>query len=241
MNPFTGQPVPLYVADYVLMGYGTGAIMAVPAEDERDWAFAEMHGLPIVRTVQPPDDWDSQGGGAYTGEGVKINSGFLDGLDIATAKALATDWLEEQRHRRAQGQLPPARLAGVASALLGLSHTGRLLRAARRGSRTRGPAAHRGARRRRVPPDRSVAARPARGFPSHDVPDRRWPGPARDRHDGHLRRLVVVLPALLRPVEHDQALRSGRRAPLHARRPVHRRDRARHLAPALRRASSPVP
>ena len=60
VNPFTGDPVPLYVADYVLMGYGTGAIMAVPAEDERDWAFAQLHGLPIVRTVQPPDDWDAK-------------------------------------------------------------------------------------------------------------------------------------------------------------------------------------
>ena len=54
LNPFTGGAVPVYVADYVLMGYGTGAIMAVPAEDERDWAFATLHGLPIVRTVQPP-------------------------------------------------------------------------------------------------------------------------------------------------------------------------------------------
>ncbi len=96
MNPFTGNPVPLYVADYVLMGYGTGAIMAVPAEDERDWAFATVHGLPIVRTVQPPDDWEANGGGAYSGDGVKINSGFLDGLSIANAKALAIDWLQEQ-------------------------------------------------------------------------------------------------------------------------------------------------
>ena len=96
INPFTGNPVPVYVADYVLMGYGTGAIMAVPAEDSRDWAFAAQHQLPIVRTVQPPADWDSSGGEAYTGDGVKINSGFLDGLDIATAKARATDWLEEK-------------------------------------------------------------------------------------------------------------------------------------------------
>jgi leucyl-tRNA synthetase len=95
-NPFTGTPVPVYVADYVLMGYGTGAIMAVPAEDQRDWDFARVHGLPIVRTVQPPADWDADGGEAYTGDGEKINSGFLDGLDIATAKARAIDWLEEK-------------------------------------------------------------------------------------------------------------------------------------------------
>ncbi len=84
------------MADYVLMGYGTGAIMAVPAEDERDWAFATQHQLPIVRTVQPPADWDANGGEAYTGDGVKINSGFLDGLDIDTAKARAIEWLEEK-------------------------------------------------------------------------------------------------------------------------------------------------
>ena len=95
INPFTGKPVPVYVADYVLMGYGTGAIMAVPAEDARDWAFATLHGLPIVRTVQPPEGWEADGGGAYTGEGIKINSDFLDGLDIVTAKARAIDWLEE--------------------------------------------------------------------------------------------------------------------------------------------------
>jgi leucyl-tRNA synthetase len=54
LNPFNGQPVPVYVADYVLMGYGTGAIMGVPAEDDRDFAFATSYGLPIVRTVRPP-------------------------------------------------------------------------------------------------------------------------------------------------------------------------------------------
>ncbi len=92
-NPFTGQPVPVYVADYVLMGYGTGAIMAVPAEDARDWAFAEVHGLPVVRTVAPPEGF---AGGPYSGDGVKINSGFLDGLDVPTAKQQAIDWLEQR-------------------------------------------------------------------------------------------------------------------------------------------------
>jgi leucyl-tRNA synthetase len=96
VNPFNEEHVPLYVADYVLMGYGTGAIMAVPAEDQRDWAFARLHGLPIVRTVEPPPGWDEQGGGAYSGDGVKINSGFLDGLDVTEAKARATSFLEER-------------------------------------------------------------------------------------------------------------------------------------------------
>ena len=93
VNPFTGQAIPVYVADYVLMRYGTGAIMAVPAEDERDWDFAAAHGLPVARTTQPPEDFD---GGAWTGDGVKINSGFLDGLDIAAAKERAMAWIEER-------------------------------------------------------------------------------------------------------------------------------------------------
>jgi leucyl-tRNA synthetase len=92
-NPFTGKPVPLYIADYVLMGYGTGAIMAVPAEDQRDWDFATAHGLPIVRTVQPPPDWDGE---AYSGEGPHINSDWLDGLDKPEGIAKAIDWLEAE-------------------------------------------------------------------------------------------------------------------------------------------------
>ena len=90
VNPFNGQPVPLFIADYVLMGYGTGAIMAVPGEDERDWEFAEQHGLPIIETVKRPEGWT---GKAYTGDGIKINSGFLDGLTMTEAKRRATDWL----------------------------------------------------------------------------------------------------------------------------------------------------
>src|SRR4030095_11479614 len=90
VNPFTGTPVPLFLADYVLMTYGTGAIMAVPGEDQRDWDFARQHGLPIIETVQRPAGW---AGEAYTGDGVKINSGFLDGLTIPEAKRKATDWL----------------------------------------------------------------------------------------------------------------------------------------------------
>ncbi|MHB1503269.1 MAG: leucine--tRNA ligase [Acidimicrobiales bacterium] len=92
-NPFSGKDVPIYVADYVLMGYGTGAIMAVPAEDERDFAFAQQHGLPIIRTTDPPDGFE---GGAWTGGGVKINSGFLDGLDVVDAKDRAMEWIEAE-------------------------------------------------------------------------------------------------------------------------------------------------
>jgi leucyl-tRNA synthetase len=95
-NPFTGEPVPLYIADYVLMGYGTGAIMGVPAEDDRDFVFAHVHGLPVIRTTRPPEGFEESGGGAYKGDGEKINSGFLDGLDVATAKDRSIEWLETE-------------------------------------------------------------------------------------------------------------------------------------------------
>jgi len=94
INPVNKKRIPIWVADYVMMGYGTGAIMAVPGQDERDWEFAEKFDLPIIRTVQPPDDWQ---GKAYTGEGSAINSGFLDGLGVAKAIATINAWLEEKK------------------------------------------------------------------------------------------------------------------------------------------------
>ena len=94
VNPFTGRPVPVFLADYVLMGYGTGAIMAVPGEDQRDWDFAVAYDLPRIRTVAPPEGWEGE---AYTGDGPRINSEWLnDAPDVATAKERATAWLEEQ-------------------------------------------------------------------------------------------------------------------------------------------------
>ena len=97
-NPVTGTRIPVFVADYVLMGYGTGAIMAVPGQDERDWDFAKAFDLPIIRTVQPSDDHDLDT--AFTGAGPAINSSndelSLDGLDVADAKERITAWLQEK-------------------------------------------------------------------------------------------------------------------------------------------------
>jgi len=94
-NPATGGRIPIWAADYVLADYGTGAIMAVPAQDQRDWDFAVAHDLPIVRTVQPPSDF---AGEAYLGDGAAINSANdeinLDGLDVDAAKARIAEWLE---------------------------------------------------------------------------------------------------------------------------------------------------
>ncbi|MDR2380686.1 MAG: leucine--tRNA ligase [Bifidobacteriaceae bacterium] len=97
INPVNDQPIPVFTADYVLMDYGTGAIMAVPAEDTRDWEFAEAFDLPHVRTVRPPADWT---GGAWTGQGETINSAnatvSLNGLGVTEAKDVIVQWLEER-------------------------------------------------------------------------------------------------------------------------------------------------
>lgn len=94
VNPVNGEQVPVWIADYVLMGYGTGAIMAVPAHDERDFAFAQVFGLPVLQVVQPPsEDTDWRGYCGY--EGTSVNSGFLTGLPTPEAKEKMTLWLEE--------------------------------------------------------------------------------------------------------------------------------------------------
>ncbi|MCY3969902.1 MAG: leucine--tRNA ligase [Acidobacteria bacterium] len=94
-NPATGQPIPIWVADYVLMSYGSGAIMGVPGQDQRDWDFAVEYDLPIVRTVDPPADWEGE---AYLEDGPAINSGFLDGLPVDDAKERMIEWLASEGH-----------------------------------------------------------------------------------------------------------------------------------------------
>jgi leucyl-tRNA synthetase len=98
-NPLNGALMPIFVADYVLLSYGTGAIMGVPGQDERDWQFAERNGLPIIRTVQPPEGWE---GKQYLGDGPVINSGFLNGLRCAKAREQVVAWLEEHGAGRAE-------------------------------------------------------------------------------------------------------------------------------------------
>jgi leucyl-tRNA synthetase len=93
INPANGKKIPIWIADYVLMTYGTGAIMAVPGQDERDWEFAEKFDLPIIRTVQPPPNFE---GKAYIEDGPAINSDFLNGLYIDDAKKKIVDWLEDK-------------------------------------------------------------------------------------------------------------------------------------------------
>jgi leucyl-tRNA synthetase len=94
INPVNGQLVPIFIADYVLMGYGTGAIMAVPAHDERDFDFAKRYGLPIPVVIAPPG-WNGEPlEQAYTGEGTMVNSGEFSGLPSEEGKKRIADWME---------------------------------------------------------------------------------------------------------------------------------------------------
>ncbi|KOS58047.1 leucine--tRNA ligase [Rhodococcus rhodochrous] len=91
VNPVNGQALPVFIADYVLTGYGTGAIMAVPGHDQRDWEFATAFGLPIVEVIAGGDISEE----AYTGDGALVNSGELNGLSVADAKKAIIATLEE--------------------------------------------------------------------------------------------------------------------------------------------------
>ncbi len=96
VNPATGKSVPIWVADYVLMSYGTGAIMGVPAHDERDWEFAKKFGIPIIEVVAGGKNVQEE---VYTdvADGILVNSGFLDGMPVAEAKKAITAWLDERK------------------------------------------------------------------------------------------------------------------------------------------------
>jgi leucyl-tRNA synthetase len=95
INPASGERMPVWVSDYVLMGYGTGAIMAVPAHDERDHAFAREHGLAVVGVIAPPASVVRDA--AWDGEGPMVNSGFMDGMDASTARRAAIEWMEDRK------------------------------------------------------------------------------------------------------------------------------------------------
>ncbi len=201
INPVNGKKIPIWIADYVMMGYGTGAIMAVPGQDERDWEFAEKFDLPIVRTVQTPEDWD---GKAFTGEGVAINSDFLDGLGVAEAKAKMTDWLEAEglgtrkvNYKLRDWLFSRQRYWGEPFPLLKLADgTVRLLE-----------------------PDELPLTLPEVGkyepagtgegplatideWMNIDRPEERSEGPAREQHHAPVGRQLLVLPALHRSAQH---------------------------------------
>lgn len=97
INPVNNQEIPVWISDYVLMSYGTGAIMSVPAHDERDWEFAAKFHLPIVEVVKPAGNEKSDiTKAAFCEEGISVNSGFITGLKTLKAKKKTIEWLEEK-------------------------------------------------------------------------------------------------------------------------------------------------
>ena len=123
INPVNDKEIPIFISDYVLSTYGTGAIMAVPAHDTRDWEFAKKFGLPIIEVVKGSTE-SNLDEAAFTdvATGTLVNSGFLDGLSVTDAKKKMIEWLEANGKGAGQGQLQAARLGVQPSALLGRAH-----------------------------------------------------------------------------------------------------------------------
>jgi leucyl-tRNA synthetase len=101
LNPVNGEKTPIWIADYVLASYGTGAIMAVPAHDQRDYEFATKFGLPIKQVVRPADGGTPEAGKAFCEDGINVNSGVIDGLPTAEAKKKICAFLESKNLGRA--------------------------------------------------------------------------------------------------------------------------------------------
>jgi len=177
-NPVNGKAIPIWIADYVLASYGTGAIMAVPAHDERDFAFAKKFGLPIVQVIKPAD-------GSTPERGVHRRRGqrpLRPARRNGHARGQAGDHARPRGARRGQGggELPPARLGVLAPALLGRADPARALSDGRRragaGEGFAGAAAGRG--EVRADRHRRVAAGGDRQLRRHDLPEVRRPGQA---------------------------------------------------------------
>ena len=196
INPCNDEPIPIWVADYVLMTYGTGAIMAVPAHDERDHEFARAFGLPIIEVIRGSDRPIEDA--AYTGPGTCVNSGFLNGMPWDEAKKAMTAWLVEHHkgqykveYRLRDWLFSRQRYWGEPFPILHLEDGSMMAIPARRASRSPAPD-------RRVYPHRRWPAAPGPGerCMAHGDAAGRAQGPAGDQHDAPMGRIVLVLPAL---------------------------------------------
>ncbi len=226
----------MFVADYVLMEYGTGAIMAVPGHDSRDYEFAKAFDLPIRRVIEgaDPEDARDEAGLPYPGDGPMVGSGRFDGKDNREAYEEIVAWLQSEgrgkpsvNYRLRDWLVSRQRYWGAPIPIVYCEQCGIVP----------------------VPDDQLPVELPevedyapqgksplaaAEDWVATECPRCGGRGPARDRHDGHLRRLLLVLHPLPRPAQRRGGLGPGRGRPLAAGRPVHRRRRARDPAPDVR-------
>ena len=174
-NPVNGEQLPMYVADYVLMEYGTGAVMGVPAHDQRDWDFATAFGLPIRPVVAPAgsDDPDvsEQAFTAHTPDEQLINSGEFSGMDAVAGRDAIVHWLQDRdlghgsvNYRLRDWLLSRQRYWGCPIPVVHCETCGIVAGAGRR-------APGQAARRRGLQAARSLAAGGRRGLGQHDLPD----------------------------------------------------------------------
>ena len=260
INPVNGCAIPIWVADYVLISYGTGAIMAVPAHDTRDFEFAKQFDLPIITVVDPGEDSPrplGEGQGvrassarddlyagriAFLADGTAVNSGPYNGLTTAEFKKKITEDLAEQGYRPQRGQLQAPRLALQPAAFLGRAVPDSARARFRRQPDRPDPRPH-AVRPAGRPAAADVVRREARradpaageGPVELALRDARRPTiQARDEHDAAMGRLVLVLSAIPRPEERRRPGRSEDREGVDAGRSVRRRGGARGAAPALR-------
>ncbi len=242
INPVTGKEIPIFISDYVLVSYGTGAIMAVPAHDTRDWEFAKKFGLPIIEVV--PGRRRGEGGLHRLDEtGIMVNSGFLNGLTVEEAKTRITEWLEEKGigHAKVNYKLrdwvfsrqrywgEPIPMVVLREVRLGAPAGGPAAPAAARGGVLR---AH---RQRRIPPG------PHDRLGEHHLPPLRRPRQAGDRHHAPVGRFLLVLPALHGPPQRQGPGFPGGPGVLGPGGLVQRRHGAHHPAPALLPVLAQVP
>ena len=239
-NPATGQDVPIWIADYVLMGYGTGAIMAVPCGDQRDFEFAQVYGLDIPAIQQPPEEWFAahrvaptldtrRWAEAFVGDAPYVNSSnkqiSLDGISsVDEAIAIVNDWLEENEHGEAaityklrDWLFSRQRYWGEPFPIV-YGDDG-FPRGAARPHAARDIARDRQLRAPHVRPERRVLGareptRPARVVGRRRARPRRRPEalPPRDQRDAAVGGFLLVRAALLRPDERDRVLRPRGRA-----------------------------
>ena len=225
---------PVWIANFVLMEYGTGAIFGCPATTSATWISPANTGWTWCRSCCRPGEDPATftiGDEAYVGPGTIFNSGFLNGLDVEAGEARGDRRAGAPRRRPGRGELAAARLGREPAALLGLPDPGHPLRRLRRRAGAGRPVAGAAARRCDVRPAGQSAGSPS-DLEACRLPALRRSGAARDRYVRHLRRQLLVFRPLLQPARRRAGGARGGRS-LDAGRSVYRRHRARDPAPAL--------